>query len=88
MFKPFATVLTLVGLAVAATPAWAAQDNSGSNGGKELPPFKKADKDGSGKMSLKEAKKLGIQKETFQKEDLDNDGKLTKYDYKYGVKLK
>ena len=74
----------MLALALALTgPAVAAQDEGGGN---KLPGFKKVDQDGNGKLSLEEAKKVGIAKDKFQEEDLDNDGKLTKYDYKYGIK--
>ena len=64
----------------------AAQDNGNGGEGQDFPPFKKVDQDESGKLSLEEAKKVGISEDKFQEEDLDNDGKLTKYDYKYGIK--
>ena len=51
-----------------------------------LPKFKQADNDGNGELTFEEVKELGIKEKTFKAEDLDNDGKLSKYDYKYGVK--
>lgn len=68
-----------------AAPVLAAEGNSQE--GEKLPKFQKADKDGNGSLNLEEAKQVGVSKKEFQEEDLDNDGKLTKYDYKYGVKL-
>lgn len=64
----------------------AAQEDGNGGDGQDLPPFKKVDQDESGKLSLEEAKKVGVGEDQFQEEDLDNDGKLTKYDYKYGIK--
>lgn len=78
----WALVALILGIAGSA----AAQDDGNSEKGQDLPPFKEVDQDDSGKLSLEEAKKVGIGEEKFQEEDLDNDGKLTKYDYKYGIK--
>ena len=52
----------------------------------QMPKFSEVDQNGNSKLSFQEAKAAGIDKETFNEEDLDEDGKLTKYDYKYGVK--
>lgn len=72
-----ALMLALSGAAAAA---------SGSGEADQLPKFSAVDQDGNSKLSLEEAKAVGVEKETFKEEDLDDDGKLTKYDYKYGVK--
>ena len=69
---------------MASTPLAAQEDGSQKDGG--LPSFKKADANGDGQLTFQEVKDLGIKKKTFKEEDLDNDGKLTKYDYKYGIK--
>lgn len=81
-------IMVLIGSGQA---AWAGSQEGveGKEKAKEkesLPTFKEADKNGDGRLSLEEAKALGISKETFDEEDLDGDGSLTKYDYKYGVK--
>jgi len=64
----------------------AAAAASGSSEESQLPKFSAVDQDGNSKLSLEEAKAVGVGEETFKEEDLDDDGKLTKYDYKYGVK--
>lgn len=74
-------VLTL-GLSVAAV----AGPQEGSDGAEGLPAFQKADGNGDGQLTWQEVKELNVSKKTFKEEDLDNDGKLSKYDYKYGVK--
>lgn len=60
--------------------------SSGSGESSEMPKFSAVDQNENGKLSFQEAKEVGVNKETFKKEDLDDDGKLTRYDYKYGVK--
>ncbi|HKJ70222.1 MAG TPA: EF-hand domain-containing protein [Gammaproteobacteria bacterium] len=52
----------------------------------KLPDFKKADKNGDGHLTYSEVKDLGVKKKKFKQEDLNDDGKLSKYDYKYGIK--
>ena len=67
--------------------AWAGSPEETEEKAKDgLPTFKEADGNGDGKLSLEEAKAVGISEKTFDEEDLDGDGSLTKYDYKYGVK--
>lgn len=53
-----------------------------------MPSFKKANNDGNGKLTYKGVKdeKVKVPKKTFKEEDLDDNGKLAKYDHKYGVK--
>ncbi|MFB6259511.1 MAG: hypothetical protein ABEK42_02180 [Thiohalorhabdaceae bacterium] len=53
-----------------------------------LPAFKKADNNGDGSLTYKEVndEKAKVPKKQFKEEDLDDDGKLSKYDYKYGLK--
>ena len=63
-----------------------AAPEEGDGGQKELPGFKEADKNGDQSLTFKEVKDLGVSKDKFKEEDLDNDGKLSKYDYKYGIK--
>lgn len=82
--RTFQRVTAMV-LCLMASTALAAQEEGSENGG-SLPPFKKADANGDGQLTFEEVKDLGIKKKTFKEEDLDNDGKLSKYDYKYGVK--
>lgn len=75
--------LLLVGFG---TLAWAGASEEGSDQSTSLPSFEEADKDGDGKLSMEEAKAVGLSEETFKEEDLDGDGQLTEYDYRYGVK--
>lgn len=51
-----------------------------------MPAFEEADANGDGWLSLEESENLGIGKQTFKAEDLDNDGKLNRYDYEFGLK--
>ncbi len=81
----FAMALGLL-LAGFGTLAWAGASEEGSEKTASLPSFEEADKDGDGKLSMEEAKSVGLSEETFEEEDLDGDGQLTEYDYKYGVK--
>jgi Ca2+-binding EF-hand superfamily protein len=54
----------------------------------ELPAFQKADDNGDGSLTYAEIEdeEVEVPKEVFQAEDLDNDGELSKYDYKFGLK--
>lgn len=47
------------------------------------PAFDQADKNGDGKVSVKEAEQAGAPKEEAKKADLDDDGKLTKADWEF-----
>jgi Ca2+-binding EF-hand superfamily protein len=78
--------IALITLCLVAGGALAAQQQEGSGAADKLPGFKEADSNGDGQLTFKEVKELGIKKKTFKEEDLDNDGKLSKYDYKYGIK--
>lgn len=72
-----ASLLLVVGLAPAAT---AAEDASA------LPPFKKADKNQDDRLSEAEAKAAGVPMDKFKKEDLNGDGEISMYGYKYGIR--
>ncbi len=61
-------------------------NGEGQSSGDELPPFSEVDQNGDGELSLEEAKAVGIQEDTFEREDLDNDGKVSEIGYKYGIK--
>jgi hypothetical protein len=63
----------LVALPLAAT---AAGDDS-------RPGFDKADENGDGKISVEEATAVGVPEAEAKREDIDNDGKLTKADWKF-----
>lgn len=47
----------------------------------KLPSFKKADRNGDGYVSIKEAEEAGVPKSIAKKEDINHDGKLTKVDW-------
>lgn len=49
----------------------------------ERPSFDKADANGDGAVSMKEAKAVGVPQAEAKREDIDNDGKLTKADWKF-----
>lgn len=74
----------LLALAAPVLGAQAGQKQEVSN----LPAFKQADNNGDGSLTFKEIKdeKAKVPKKKFKAEDLDDDGKLSKYDYKYGLK--
>ncbi|MCF8026082.1 MAG: hypothetical protein K9K82_11440 [Desulfobacteraceae bacterium] len=55
--------------------------------GAQKPSFDQADKNNNGKVSIQEAVKAGAEKDNAKLNDLDDDGKLTKKDWKY-VKMK
>ncbi len=77
--------LTLAVMMAFATLATGATESGGGEKS-DLPGFKEADKNDDGKLTFDEIKGFGIAKEKFQQEDLDNDGELSEYDYKYGIK--
>jgi len=47
------------------------------------PSFSQADTNGDGKVSIKEAMKAGVSKANAQANDLNNDNKLSKNDWKF-----
>jgi hypothetical protein len=47
------------------------------------PGFGKADANGDGKISVEEAKSAGVPAAEAKREDIDNDGQLTKADWKF-----
>lgn len=49
----------------------------------EKPSFDKADKDGSGAVTMKEAKQAGVPSEEAKANDIDGNGKLTKTDWRF-----
>lgn len=49
----------------------------------ERPDYSKADADGNGQVAVSEATKAGVPKSEAKREDIDNDGKLTKADWKF-----
>ncbi|MFP4129716.1 MAG: hypothetical protein ACLFSJ_03140 [Halorhodospira sp.] len=80
--------LIALGAITLATAAGAADSGNGEeeSSGDELPPFSEVDQNEDGELSLEEAKAVGIQEDTFEREDLDNDGKVSEIGYKYGIK--
>lgn len=63
-----------------AGPAMAAEDGSA------LPPFEKADQNHDNRLSKSEAEAVGVPMEKFKKEDLNGDGEISMYGYKYGIR--
>lgn len=82
MRRSFWLVSILVALVLGASQA-AAQSAEETA---DLPDWEDVPKTEEGGLEWEDAKELGIDKETFRAEDLDDDGELTQYDYKYGVK--
>lgn len=70
------TATLLASAALAAVPAMAV-------GAEERPSFADVDANGDGKISVSEAVDAGVPKQEAKREDIDNDGKLTKADWKF-----
>ena len=70
--------IRLLGAALVTLPLLAVGAESG-----ERPDFAEADANGDGAISLEEARKAGVPKSEAKREDIDNDGKLTKADWKF-----
>ena len=70
--------IRLAGLALVAVPLAASAADSG-----ERPKFGEADANGDGAISIEEARKAGVPKEEAKREDIDNDGELTKADWRF-----
>lgn len=72
-------------LAFAAGPALAGQSASDSGSDSdmksEVPAFEKADKDGSGAVTIEEARQAGVPESEAKAEDIDDDGKLSEADW-------
>jgi len=51
--------------------------------GSQKPSFSQADKNGDGHVSVQEAIQAGVPKASAKVNDLDNDGKLNKEDWKF-----
>jgi len=56
---------------------------SGSVLGADKPDFEQADRNGDRRVSIEEATEAGIPKEEALFNDIDDDGKLTKVDWKF-----
>ena len=56
---------------------------AGAAEGKERPGFKDADSNGDGRITVEEAIELGVPEAEAKREDIDNDGKLTRADWKF-----
>jgi len=48
-----------------------------------VPKFKKADKNGNGKISWKEAKAVNVPKKLFKRDDFNHNGKLNKTEWMF-----
>ncbi len=51
--------------------------------GQERPGFKEADSNGDGRITVEEATGVGVPEAEAKREDIDNDGELTKADWKF-----
>ena len=49
----------------------------------DRPGFDDADSDGDGRITVEEATEAGVPKAEAEREDIDNDGELTKADWKF-----
>lgn len=49
----------------------------------ERPGFDEADADGDGAVSVEEATEIGVPESEAKREDIDNDGELTKADWQF-----
>jgi len=69
---------SLIAAALVSVPMIAAAASS-----TDRPSFDKADANGDGAVSIEEAKAVGVPKAEAKREDIDNNGKLTKADWKF-----
>lgn len=51
--------------------------------GEDRPGFDDADSDGDGRITVEEATEAGVPEAEAKREDIDNDGELTKADWKF-----
>lgn len=72
------SMIRLLGAALVALPLAAV-----AQGGDERPSFGEVDQDGDGQIGLEEAKQAGVPESEFEREDVDDDGKLTEADWKF-----
>lgn len=56
---------------------------AGAAEGDDRPGFDKADSDGDGRITVEEATEAGVPEAEAKREDIDNDGELTKADWKF-----
>ena len=75
MQRTISLAAALLAAAAFAAPALAADADK--------PSFETADANGDGKISMKEAKEQGYDKYQFAAQDVDQDGMLTKEDWRY-----
>lgn len=72
------SMIRLLGAALLALPLAAFAESGG-----ERPSFGEVDKNGDGKISVEEAKQAGVPESEVKREDIDDDGKLSKADWKF-----
>lgn len=72
------SMIRLLGAALVALPLAAVAQSGG-----ERPSFGEVDQDGDGRISVEEAKQAGVPESEFEREDIDDDGKLTEADWKF-----
>lgn len=82
------TLLAMIVAMLAFSPAVAGDDESKEleDSASSLPPFEKVDKNDDGKLSWEEAKEAGIDKKEFAEQDYNDDNRITKLAYEYGIK--
>lgn len=72
------TVPRIVGAMLVTLPLLAVAQQSG-----ERPGFDEADANGDGAVSVEEATAVGVPESEAKREDIDNDGELTKADWQF-----
>lgn len=72
------SMIRLLGTALVALPLVAV-----AQGGGERPSFDEVDANGDGAVSLEEAKQAGVPESEVKREDIDDDGQLSKADWKF-----
>lgn len=72
------SMIRALGTALVALPLVAVTANA-----EERPSFDEVDQDGDGMISVEEAKQAGVPESEVKREDIDDDGKLSKADWKF-----
>lgn len=75
--------MRLVASLLVALPLVASAGGQQASGESERPAFSEADANGDGAVTISEATDAGAPKSEAEQEDLDNDGELSKADWKF-----
>ncbi len=78
-------VLVAIGWLTLVAPVLAASQG-GEKDQLDLPQFEAVDSNDDGKLNFSEVRDEGVSRKRFKKAGIDGDGKLTKGDYRYGLK--